>query len=79
MYRKGFTLLELVIVVIVLGVLASIALPQYAGFVEKARAAEAVATIGSIKTAEIAYAAASANPSAAGTNIAQRKVIASDI
>ncbi len=52
---KGFTLLELLMVVIIVGVLASLALPQYAGFVEKARAAEATATIGAIKNAQALY------------------------
>ena len=49
---KGFTLLELLIVVIIIGALASVALPQFGKMVKKARAAEAVANIGAILTAE---------------------------
>lgn len=52
MNRKGFTLLELIVVLIVLAVLVAIALPQYLSFVERGRSAEAIAAIGAIKTAE---------------------------
>lgn len=52
---KGFTLLELILVVVVIGILATLAVPQFTGMAEKARAAEAINTIGAIKTAEDIY------------------------
>jgi len=53
--KNGFTMLELLMVVIIIGILATIALPQYMSFVEKARAAEAMTTIGALRTAENLY------------------------
>ena len=51
MFKKGFTLLEILIVVIIIGILASIALPQYTATIEKARSGEAIINIGSIRVA----------------------------
>jgi type II secretion system protein G len=53
--NKGFTLLELILVVIVIGILATLAVPQFTDLAEKARAAEAINTIGAIKTAQDLY------------------------
>lgn len=50
--KAAFTMLELLMVVIIIGILATLALPQYMSFIEKARAAEAISTMGAIRTAE---------------------------
>lgn len=43
--KRGFTLLELVLTVCILGVIAGIAVPAYTGHMEKVRSAEAIARI----------------------------------
>ena len=53
--EKGFTLIELMIVVVILGVLASIAIASYRRYIIKARTSEAQGFVTQIKMAQDAY------------------------
>ncbi|TXD97020.1 pilin [Psychrobacter frigidicola] len=48
--QKGFTLIELMIVVAIIGILAAIAIPQYQNYIAKSQVSRAVGETSSVKT-----------------------------
>jgi type IV pilus assembly protein PilA len=48
--QKGFTLIELMIVIAIIGILAAIAIPQYQNYIARSQVSRVVAEAGSLKT-----------------------------
>ncbi|MDD3065786.1 MAG: prepilin-type N-terminal cleavage/methylation domain-containing protein [Endomicrobiaceae bacterium] len=52
---KGFTLVELVIVIVIVGILSVVAVPVYKGYTKKAMATEGKALLGAVNTSQKVY------------------------
>ena len=65
--RKGFTLIELMVVILIVGILASVAIPMLRGRIDAAKWSEGKAMMGSIGTAIRSYHAEKGPTAAAPT------------
>ena len=53
---RGFTLLEILIVVIIVGIMATVAMPQFTKMIERAKEAEAMSNLSAVRAAQKVYA-----------------------
>ena len=67
MKQKGFTLIELIVVIVILGILAAVALPRFIDLTDEALTASAQGVAGAVSSATaINYGAFQANSAKAG-------------
>lgn len=64
--RKGFTLIELVTVIVILGILSAVALPVYLDYRQDAKVAACKGVLGAVRAAVANYYAKSATDSGGG-------------
>ena len=80
MNRKGFTLIELIMVIVILGIIAAIAIPKYVDLSSQAKSAAAKGAMGAIRSAiAIQYAQNAVNGSASYPGTLQGTMFAESV
>jgi prepilin-type N-terminal cleavage/methylation domain-containing protein len=71
--QSGFTLVELMMVVVILGILSVVAIPKYISYVQRSKTSEAVGFLGEIKARQEASASTATCPLAASPTTIRRE------
>ena len=77
--QKGFTLIELMIVIAIVGILAAVALPAYQDYTIRARISEPLALLGEAKTTMTEFFIANGTLPASANAAGVRSVIGTDL
>lgn len=78
-FAKGFTLIELVMVIVILGVLAAVALPKFADLSGEAEMAKVKSLAGAVSSASAINLAAVKTGNSAGIEISGNNVCTTDV